>query len=63
MSLIRAHATVFAAFLSLSPLARAASGTDAPAKSEATDALPETPDKAPAVRSSYAPKSTGSRPR
>lgn len=52
MSLIRAHATVLAVFLTLSPLARAASGTDAPAESEAMEALPDTPDKAPAVRSS-----------
>lgn len=52
MSPIRARALVFAAFLALSPLARAASGTDAPAEREATEALPEAPDKVPAVRSS-----------
>lgn len=52
MSLIRAHAMLVAAALVVSPVARAASGADAPAESEAAEALPDAPDKAPVVRSS-----------
>ncbi len=52
MSLIRAHAALCAVLFALSPLALAASESDAPAESEVREALPDTPDKAPAVRSS-----------
>ena len=52
MSLIRVHAMLIAAALAVSPVARAASGADAPAESEAAEALPDAPDKAPVVRSS-----------